>query len=672
MLPTHTKKTRFRSTAPTLTRGRLALGLAVLVATIGVSFFVPRSATAQERRSPDDNPQVLLRGTPRAKTIANIPAAFVAAVKREYESSAELQRETKFEPYLANRYFWAIENLELTEGRTRIPTKRPLTMCTDGLCDAPLNTNVWTGAWTGGVGTNISNPNLPIAAWTPGIVPNNNSIPDTSCGPHSSQAHHSIVPNGNDPVIPSIKTVAPVPASGNTASLRLGNRCPLYGGERVSKTFTVLAGQTTLQFWYATVLQDPGHPASAQPGFGTYLLNGSTLVPNRVDIDPATPGKQEFIVADRNNPFFGYNQSLGVVYRDWTCVTIDLAGLEGQTLTLLLVNRDCTASGHWGYSYVDSFCLGCAGNPTGDASFNPAKSDCATGKICFDYTVPKSTNGTNGKVNLTLELYQNGVLVNTLTSGDLTTSGTYCFTNVLSSVNAAVGGFDWKATANFTLTGATISPVEIGKREEGTVSGKNNDCLTPVKPIDPCCPPWNPDMLKDMLFYQGSGSISAPYTLKFQPTAAFNNQMQAYINYLHSVNPAITAITIDWRLHDQSQFGSPPYTTYGPQIGSTTWAQWTWNNSGIGNPTLIPNPFFTLPNYPMSVNTWYMVHTGIYLENGQRFFPDSCSNNEINVRFNVTGNKSVGPNSRSGPVLEFSDGKKVIKSVPLSESKQQR
>lgn len=186
-------------------------------------------------------------------------------------------------------------------------------------------------------------------------------------------------------------------------------------------------------------------------------------------------------------------------------------------------------------------------------------------------------------------------------------------------------------------------------------------------PVDPCCPPWNKDMLKDMLFYRGT-SISAPYTLEFVPTTLFKNQMQAYINYLH-FNPAITGITIDWRLHNQGT-ASTPIPPYGPQVGSTAYATWTWNTSGVGNPTLIPNPFFTLPTYSMIVGTWYLVHTGIYLENGQHFFPDTCANNEIYVRIQVMNAKS--PVANSGPVLEFSDGKKVIKSVPINEGRQQQ
>ena len=189
------------------------------------------------------------------------------------------------------------------------------------------------------------------------------------------------------------------------------------------------------------------------------------------------------------------------------------------------------------------------------------------------------------------------------------------------------------------------------------------DCAT-TTPIDPCCPPWNKDLLKDMMFYQGSGSISAPYTLKFQPTTALKNQMQAYINYLHSVNPAINGITIDWRLHDQGTANTPA-PPYGPQIGPTVFT--TWNTTTGGNPIFSHPGFFNLPTpYPMQVGTWYMVHTGIYLENGQKFFPDKCANNEIYFRIQVLSAKT-----KSAPVLEFSDGKRILKSVPISGTRQQ-
>jgi hypothetical protein len=636
--------------------------LSAAIFTIGLLSTQTRNIKAQERRVERNNLERLLQGAERAKTIEQIPPQFVSAIRREYELSPEIQKETKFEPYLASRYFWTVEAGQISGILPVVP--KLAAMCADGKCDGPLNPLVWAGDWTGGTGTDISDPNLPIATWTPGLVPNNNSISGTSCGSHNLQAHHSIVPNGNDPVIPSLKTVAPVPATGNVSSLLLGNRCFNYGAEKVTKTFTVAPGDTTLQFWYATVLQNPaGHSPAIQPGFGAYLVGqGSTTpMPNRIDLDPTAAGYQGFVVADSNNPFFGSTIVSGekVVYRLWTCVTVDLTGLEGQTLTLVLANRDCGAGGHWGYSYIDSFCLGCAGNPTGDASFNPAKSDCARGQVCFDYTVPKLPNGATGQVNLSLALYQNGALVNTLTSGPLTANGTHCFTNVLSGLNPSAGGFDWKATANFTITGATISPIEIGKTGEGFVAGKNNDCVIAPPAVDPCCPPWNKDVLKDMMFYVGSGSISAPYTLKFQPTSTLLSQMQTYFTYVNSVNPAINSITIDWSLHDlgASTTGS------GVPVGSTV--STTWNTTTGGNP--IPNTnFFTLPTYAMQVGRWYRVQT-LIKTNGPRFFPEKCDNNDMLVRVQVMNAKGVAAGGQ--PVLEFSDGKRVLKSIPVTESR---
>lgn len=659
---TTSKSPLTRISQMTFVNPNLLLLLATALFTVGLMLSSTQNMSAQDRRGNDEGLQRLLKGTERAKTIARIPAPFVAAIKREYESSPALQKETKFEPYLAHRYFGVMDAVELVEGKFRLPDRRPVTMCTDGTCDGPLNTSVWSGAWTGTQPTDISDANLPIGTWTPGIAPNNGSISDTACGTAASQAHHSIVPNGTDPEISTMRTVAPTPIS-NGASLRLGNRCPNFGGERVSKTFTVVAGQTTLQFWFAAVFQNPtGHGPAIQPGFGAYLLNGSTPIPNRIDLDPTQAGAQDFIVADMTNPFFGVKPgSTVVVYRDWTCVTVDLKGLEGQTVTLVLANRDCGAGAHWGYTYVDSFCLGCAGNATGDATFNPGKSDCAKGQICFDYTVPKLPNGTTGQVNLSLGLYQNGVLVNTLTSGPLTTSGTYCFSTLAAGLNQSAGGFDWQATANFTITGATIAPIVIGSRGDGFVTGTNNDCRFPPKPIDPCCPPWNKDLLKDTMFYHGSGSISAPYTMHFQSNTSLNTQLQTYLNYMNSLNPAITQLIIDWELRDGNTYPIPGAVISNP-------AATTWNYPGSGNFAITGDANFfsqSTNSFPMQVGNWYYVSARIHLPRGQTFFSEKCSPVSMWVRLQVIGAK--GRAGSQPAVLEISDGQRIIQQVPIEQ-----
>lgn len=190
---------------------------------------------------------------------------------------------------------------------------------------------------------------------------------------------------------------------------------------------------------------------------------------------------------------------------------------------------------------------------------------------------------------------------------------------------------------------------------------------TPPPSVDPCCPPWNKNVLKDVIFYKGSGSIAAPYRLELQTTSpawiTFKDQMQIYINWLHSMNTAITAITIAFRLHDEGT-GVTPNTFWGPQIGPTAFITWNWSTSNVGNPVISPatglfNPP-VYPQYPLQVGTWYAVQSGMYLENGQKFFPDKCAENTIYVRVQVLAAKT-----QKGTILEMTDGSKQLRTVPI-------
>ncbi len=214
---------------------------------------------------------------------------------------------------------------------------------------------------------------------------------------------------------------------------------------------------------------------------------------------------------------------------------------------------------------------------------------------------------------------------------------------------------------SFSTNGPTVSSGS-GVCQLGlpTMIGGNFSCAPTATP-DPCCPPWNATAMPDMLIPVFSGGANAPYTLHFVPTAAFNSQMQTYINYLYSMNPLITQITIDWRLHDQGTGTSctncaPPY---GTQIGQTVWTYWT--QGGSGSPTFTNPGFFT--GFPMVKGHCYMIHTGIYLEGGQHFFPDTCSIAEVCVQWQVSLRSS------EPPVLEIRAGKKVIKRIPITKAK---
>ena len=162
-----------------------------------------------------------------------------------------------------------------------------------------------------------------------------------------------------------------------------------------------------------------------------------------------------------------------------------------------------------------------------------------------------------------------------------------------------------------------------------------------------------------MLFYEGSGGIAAPYTLVFTPTPLFNDQIQAYIDYVHLVNPAITTFNIAFRLNHA---GTGQLPSGGPQVGNQYFVWWIAEESTVYGHT----NFFTLATEPMQVNTWYRVNTGIYLNDGLTYFPFSCAENRIDVRLQVLSltAKSLG----ESPILQIrgADGVIVEKRMPVA------
>lgn len=151
------------------------------------------------------------------------------------------------------------------------------------------------------------------------------------------------------------------------------------------------------------------------------------------------------------------------------------------------------------------------------------------------------------------------------------------------------------------------------------------DC-NPLPPKDPCCPPWDAATYETMLFYDGTGSIADPYTLKFVPSPTFKAQMQAYINYVSTVTPA-TQITIHFDIWDAGTGNTPGP---GPIISAPYWATWTAGTTS-NNPTPTPTWFTEL----LQVNHWYMFDTGMYLEGNHTFFPTHCANNQVWIRIQV-------------------------------------
>ncbi len=79
--------------------------------------------------------------------------------------------------------------------------------------------------------------------------------------------------------------------------------------------------------------------------------------------------------------------------------------------------------------------------------------------------------------------------------------------------------------------------------------------------------------------------------------------------------------------------GSSPGNN-GPMIGAPYYRTWLANGTNPSTAPINPTPAF-FPGFPMQVGTWYMIHTGIFLGDGQSFFPRNCADNDIFVRIDV-------------------------------------
>jgi len=225
------------------------------------------------------------------------------------------------------------------------------------------------------------------------------------------------------------------------------------------------------------------------------------------------------------------------------------------------------------------------------------------------------------------------------------------FGQKLQVYNGSTGAF----VKTVTITGLAPGANEI---EDLSVDYSQRPDTQPPPMVDPCCPPWNSGRLEDMLFYVGSGGIGAPFTLQFQPSSSFEGQIQAYINYLNTLNPAINSIIIAFRLNDAGT-GSVP--TGGPMVGLAHFV--AWSAGGNGSPSNGPVNFFTLLDEPMQVNRWYRVHTGIFLNDQEQFFPKGCADNHVDIRIQV----QHGPGA-ADPVLQIfqPDGRIIEKALSLA------
>ncbi len=191
---------------------------------------------------------------------------------------------------------------------------------------------------------------------------------------------NTITWNSVGPPVATLHTMIPAPTAGidfyggfpqscpngSGFSVKLGNETATTNGgigreaAGVSYTYTIPATATTFSifFWYAVVLQNPGHTPEAQPRFRARITDLSTMT--------TIPCVTFDFTASSTLP--GFLPSLvdpSVLYKDWTPVTLNLSGLAGKTIELEFITSECTQQGHFGYAYIDVN-SNCAGAITGN------------------------------------------------------------------------------------------------------------------------------------------------------------------------------------------------------------------------------------------------------------------------------------------------------------------
>lgn len=150
--------------------------------------------------------------------------------------------------------------------------------------------------------------------------------------------------------------------NGSGYSVKLGSTEAGGQAEGISYEFVIPPGNNayTLTYYYAVVFQAPHHQPNEQPRMETEVTN---LTDNKA-IDCAS---FTFIAVGSSIPGFkvsSLSDSVDVLYKDWSAVSVDLSGNAGKRIRLFFKTADCTFRRHFGYAYVDVN-TECSGHLTG-------------------------------------------------------------------------------------------------------------------------------------------------------------------------------------------------------------------------------------------------------------------------------------------------------------------
>lgn len=159
---------------------------------------------------------------------------------------------------------------------------------------------------------------------------------------------HEIISSSTAPALDSYGNFPKLCPYGGAYSVKLGNNSVGAKAEGISYTFVVPATLDTFSFtyFYAVVFENPNHDIAEQPRFFVTaydVLTNQTI--NCASYNYVASGSiPGFQVCTFDNT---------VLYKPWSPVSIQFAGLAGRTVRLEFKTADCTIGGHFGYAYLD-------------------------------------------------------------------------------------------------------------------------------------------------------------------------------------------------------------------------------------------------------------------------------------------------------------------------------
>jgi PKD repeat protein len=308
----------------------------------------------------------------------------------------------------------------------------------------------------------------PINVPNPGIVP----------GRHTIISAPAIDPNTCNGL-----QVLPAFAGGHVC--RLGNDNVNAEAEQLRYDLAVDSNNALFVYRFAVVLEDPGHAPQDQPRFEIRVLDSLGNV-----VDPICG--QYFVESGQSIPGFQTCVNSGTVWKDWTTVGINLAPYIGQNITLEFSTGDCALGGHYGYAYLDAYCMPmaiqtefCIGAtsvtlvaPPGFASYYwPTTGDSTLSTVVQNPTIGQQVTvvlSTVQNCNLNLTTTLNSTVISPNYSVQISNpcnpSASVQFTDSTTIVNGTLVGWNW----NF----GDASPLDTNQNPTHTFPGPNSYQVT--------------------------------------------------------------------------------------------------------------------------------------------------------------------------------------------------